>query len=329
MARIALVGYFGWGNFGDELFIKAHQQYLGKTHDLFVANDLLEEPYFSRPVSEIVDESDAVLIGGGDLMNPARVSSLYWDMSWLEKPVFIYGIGVPKQTMKREKVLKHYREFMAHENCKLVVARDVESYNWIKENLNPGDKLTWYPDSVCAMARPEPYKAQDKLLGVVMREHRSLSQDMGPLREMIDEAKRLGYKVRHLVLANGVLGQADLKRAQLIAESDEEVVHSEDLDELCRQIGACSLLATIKFHGMVVATMYGVPSIAMSVTPKNRNFLRMIERPEMLASYTEPSLFKRLSYFPARIPQVVRGSLFRQAKAGYACLSESIERYVS
>lgn len=329
MARIALVGYFGWGNFGDELFIKAHHQYLGKTHDLFVANDLLEEPYFSRPVSEIVGDSDAVLIGGGDLLNPARVSPLYWDMSWLEKPVFIYGIGVPKQTMKRENVLNHYREFIAHENCKLIVARDVESYNWIKENLNPGDKLTWYPDSVCAMARPEPYATEDKILGVVMREHRSLSEDMEPLRRMINEAKQLNYKIRHLVLANGVLGQADLKRAQLIAEPDEEVVHSENLEELCSQVGACSLLATIKFHGMVVATMYGVPSIAMSVTPKNRNFLRMIERPEMLASYTEPSLYQRLSHFPARIPQVVRGSLFRQAKAGYAHLAEAIDRHAS
>src|SRR5699024_7164487 len=128
-----------------------------------------------------------VLIGGGDLVNPARVSPLYWDTTWLEKPVFIYGIGVPKQTMHRENVLNHYRQFMNHENCKLVVARDLESFNWLKENLDPGDKLTWYPDSICAMARPDPYTTEDKVLGVVMREHRSLSEDMEPLREMIDE----------------------------------------------------------------------------------------------------------------------------------------------
>lgn len=328
MSRIALVGYFGWGNFGDELFVKAHQQYLGKKHELFVANDLLEEPYFSRPVTEIVAEADGVLIGGGDLVNPARVSPLYWDMAWLKKPVFIYGIGVPRQTMQREKVLGHYKEFMSHDNCKLVVARDIESYHWLRDNLQLGDKLTWYPDAVCAMGRPEPHPSKEKVLGVVMREHRSLSQDMGPLREMIDKAKKLDYKIRHLVLATGMLGEADLKRAEMIAEPGEEIIHSEDLDELCRQIGACSMLATIKFHGMVVATMYGVPSIAMSVTPKNRNFLRVIERPEMLASYTDSALEKRLSYFPSRIPQVVRGQLFRQAKEGYALLNETLDKHL-
>src|SRR5699024_311228 len=111
--------------------------------------------------------------------------------TWLQKPVFIYGIGVPRQTMRREHVLGHYRDFMNHDNCKLVVARDIESYEWLRDNLQLGDKLTWYPDAVCAMARPEPYDSDEKVLGVVMREHRSLSEDMAPLREMINKAKQL------------------------------------------------------------------------------------------------------------------------------------------
>lgn len=328
MARIGLVGYFGWGNFGDELFIEAHRQYLGSEHELVVANDLLDEPYFSRPVSELVEEFDAILIGGGDLINPARVSKLYWDMAWLRKPVFVFGIGVPRQTMKRENVLSHYREFMNHPNCKLVVARDVESYNWINEVVGCGDKLHWYPDPVCALDRPEPVSSDEKILGVVMREHRSLSDDLSHLRVMIDEAKKLDYKVHHLVLSNMKLGAADLNRARSIAQPDEEVFASENLSELCVRISECSQLATIKFHGMVVAAMYGIPSIAMSVTPKNKNFLKMIERPELLSSYTDPGLYRHLSYYPARIPQLVRGNLYRRAKAGYSLLSERISHHV-
>ncbi len=44
--------------------------------------------------------------------------------------------------------------------------------------------------------------------------------------------------------------------------------------------------------------------IAMSVTPKNRNFLKMIDRAEMLTSYTEPKLKDRLTMYPAPIHQL-------------------------
>lgn len=325
MKKILLVGYFGWGNFGDELFLEAHKQYLGDDYELIVANDLLHAPYFSRPVEEIVSEVDAVLIGGGDLINPVNISGLYWQKAFLAKPVFIFGIGVPNTRRQKAATIEHYREFMQHENCKLVVARDQESHNWIEANLNPGEKLTWYPDPVCALARPAPAKDKGKTLGIVMREHRSLDQDMRPVRALIEHAKSMDYKIKHIVLANKSLGAADLGRAELIREEGEELFVSEDLNELCAQISSCSALATIKFHGMVVATMYGVPSIALSVTPKNRNFLKMIERPEMLESYTNPEVYKRLSYYPSRISGRVRYWLSRESKRGYEHLKKAIK----
>ncbi|MHA2789456.1 polysaccharide pyruvyl transferase family protein [Corynebacterium sp. S7] len=324
MKKILLVGYFGWGNFGDELFLEAHHQFLADEYELIVANDLLEAPYFSRPVEEIVSEVDAVLIGGGDLINPVNVSGLYWQEAFLEKPVFIFGIGVPNTSRQRTTTIDHYRKFMQHENCRLVVARDQESHDWIEKNLEPGDKLTWYPDPVCALNRPAKRTSKDKTLGVVMREHRSLDQDMGPLRDLINQAKSMDYKIKHLVLSNKSLGAADLTRAEIIREEDEELFVSEDLRELCAEVSSCDALASIKFHGMVVATMYGIPTIAMSVTPKNRNFLKMIERPEMLASYTNPELYKHLSYYPAKISGRVRYWLSRESTKGYEHLKSSI-----
>lgn len=323
--KIALVGFFGWGNFGDELFLEAHKQYLGDEYELVVANDLTASPYFSRPVSELVEEVDAVLIGGGDLINPVNVSKLYWREEYLDKPTFIFGIGVPNTKRTRKETIEFYRKFMQHENCKLVVARDQESFDWIDKNLQPGEKLTWYPDPVCALQKPSPRPDKEKVLGVVMREHRSLDPDMSNVRELIDRAKEMDYKVRHLVLATKELGEADFGRAQLIAEPDEEIVRTEDLMALVQEISRCSTLATIKFHGMVVATMYGIPSIAMSVTPKNRNFLRMIERPEMLASYTSDGLASRLSTHPARISKRVRYYLSRESKNGYKRLKAEID----
>lgn len=328
--KIGLVGYFGWGNFGDELFLDAHQQHLSPLYDLTVLHDKLEAPYFQKPVDTYIDDVDAILIGGGDLLNPVRVSDLYWRKEYLKKPVFVYGIGVPNYKWSRANILQHYIDFLTHPNCKLIVVRDVESYNWMKKNIPVDDKLFWYPDAVCAWNRPSVPKSvsTEKVLGVVMRSHRTLTQDLQPLRKMINHAKSLDYKIKHLVLANLELGAADLEQAKLIAEPDEEIFYSESLNEMCQEIASCSMLATIKFHGMVVASMYGVPSVAMSVTPKNRNFLKMIDRPEMLQSYGSEDLYKHISYYPARIHNAVRYKLSKESKLGYEHLIRSLQQHV-
>jgi len=327
--KIGLIGYFGWGNFGDELFVETHKQYLSKKYDLEIVNDLLAEPYFSKSLTEIADTYDAFLIGGGDLINPIRVSQLYWQMDFLKKPVFIYGIGVPNVKWSRENVLQHYRKFFDHQNCKLIVARDIESYNWLKENFELGDKLQWYPDAVCSYNKPKKVDVKEKILGVVIRGHRSFEKgSLVHLRKMIEEAKKKDYVVKHLVLANKKLGKDDLEQTKELAIEGEEIFYSESLEEMCSEISKCSLLASIKFHGMIVATMYGIPTIALSVTPKNKNFLKMLEQPQMLESYNQPLLYQRVPYFPSPIHSLVKGSLYKRSKAGYMHLMNVMEETI-
>ena len=324
--RIGLVGYFGWGNFGDELFLKAHQEQLGDQYELEVVHDLLEAPYFSRPVGEVAEKYDAFIIGGGDLINPRVVSKLYWLEEYLTRPTFVFGIGVPSAAKAKPEALAHYKRFFAHDNVRLTIARDPESEAWIRANIAPKAPLEWYPDTVCAMARPKALSPREKNLGIVMRGHRSLDPDLSHVRALADRARELGYKVRHLVLANLSLGQADLEIAKSIAHDDEEIFTSSSLDEMCQEISGCSMLASIKFHGLIVATMYGVPSIAMSVTPKNKNFLKMIDRRDLLCGYTNEDLPKFLPWQPAPIHPWVRSKLRRDALRGYARLREELQK---
>src|SRR5215204_1579567 len=93
MARVGIVGYFGWGNYGDELFVKAYR-------DLFAGCELVT---FHNAASDTLREDaealiasvDAIVVGGGDLLIPWNVSKIYWDMRYLSKPVHLFGIGVP------------------------------------------------------------------------------------------------------------------------------------------------------------------------------------------------------------------------------------------
>lgn len=167
-----------------------------------------------------------------------------------------------------------------------MVARDPESLQWIRDHVSPTCRAEWYPDPVCAMSRPAAVPSVEKTLGVIVRSHRSMVDDLSNVRLIIDEAKKMGYVVKHLVLGVNITGDSDKEVAEAISQPGEEIIYSGSLEELCVAISGCDLLATIKFHGVVVATMYGVPSIAMSVIPNNRNFLRQVGRPEMLGGYT-------------------------------------------
>jgi polysaccharide pyruvyl transferase WcaK-like protein len=46
----------------------------------------------------------------------------------------------------------------------------------------------------------------------------------------------------------------------------------------------------MKFHGVVVATMYGVPAIALGATTKHRNLMAALGRPDLRVAFTDPSL---------------------------------------
>lgn len=321
-----MVGYFGWGNFGDELFVAAHRQHLDRMVDLHCVHDILQEPYFSRNLADIVNEYDGFLIGGGDLLNPVRMSTLYWRKEFLAKPVFITGLGVPNLKWNRLDILNAYREFFSHENIKLVISRDPESTNWINANIKPRVEAKFFPDPVCSLRRPEATQSREKLLGVVIRSHRSLTGDLSHLRRLIEKAQGMDYKVRHIVLGTDSIGKADYEITKTFALPGEEIIYTESLAEQCRAIGECHALASIKFHGLIVATMYGIPTIALSTTPKNRNFLRMIDRMDLFGGYNQPDLHTRMFHYPARIHQTVRANLFKQSTAGYTQLKEALSQ---
>lgn len=326
--RIGLVGFFGWGNFGDELFVRAHEQHLSEVGEVAVINDLTKKPYFTKPLDQIVDEHDCFVIGGGDLVIPWSVSELYWKAEYLKKPVFVVGVGVPTWGGYKEDKVARYREFFASDMVKTVIARDPESAAWIEKHVQPHADVQFFPDLVCAMDLPEAEKPDEKILGVSLRSRRGGEDDLTQVRRLCERAKKMDYQVRHVVLANQQTGEADEAVIRGFAEDGEEVIAASDEAAMCCAIGECSAYASMKFHGTVVAAMYGVPSIVLSATDKSRNFMRMVERPDLISSIADPRLRMRLPLVPAPIHSLARDRLREQAQAGYAALRAAIRQHV-
>ncbi|WP_193085948.1 polysaccharide pyruvyl transferase family protein [Halomonas sp. FME65] len=330
--KIGLVGYFGWGNFGDELFMEAHKQFLAKDYDLEVVHDKLEQPYFSDSALEKLKSYDGFLIGGGDLVNPNAVSELYWRKEYLEKPIFVHGIGCPNLKVKQSRALNYFHEFFSSESVKHVCLRDVESKKYFDSSVKPKLETVTYPDAVFAMDIPPVNKdPKEKVLGVVLRSHKSLVGEYEQVRKAVDEAKALGYRIRIIVAAFGKLGEGDLAVSKEFSSGGEEVFYSTDLMELCKALGECSLILSMKFHALVVGSMYSVPVIQLSSTQKNRNLFRYMQRPDLLGNYQDADLHRKIPPVPAPIHSLLVKKLKRDAVFGYDSLLASMNEcfYIS
>ena len=300
MARIGLVGFFGWGNYGDELFLHNWQRTIGVHHDVDVVHDVLAAPYFSRPATEIVKDFDALVIGGGDLVIPNKISPLYWNRAWLAKPIYISGVGVPTWIKQQAPdVMERLQNFFQHPNVRHIGARDVESAEWIRRYLTPKVPVVVHADLAFNLTLPPAATFDKPTVAFNLRTHRAGS-DPTALVNVCQTMHDRGYDVVNLVLGTGKTRAGDLEVAQAFPFKDQIILESESIDELSSYLGGLDLLISNKFHGTVVATMYGVSSVVLSATTKSRNLYTRLDRRPLLSSNEDPDMLAKVEL--ARMP---------------------------
>ncbi|GGU27538.1 polysaccharide pyruvyl transferase family protein [Nocardioides albus] len=297
---IGLAGFFGAGNYGDELFLSVYEQYFGDEFELRVLADNMTKPYYDRPLAEIVDEVDAILIGGGDILQPWQADPRYFNHKMLAKPVFVVGIGVPiyRNTQIKPGIIEKHKRFLEHPNVRFIGVRDQPTADWILANISADLDILVAPDMVCSLELPPAEKPEGApILGVVTRFRPNLDEpdDYSRVEEMAGKAMADGWRVRHLILGTMDVGRRDMANADDLDIPGKEVVYTESLDELTRSIGECTAFASMKFHGSVVATMYGVPSIVMIPTNKNRNFMKRIGLGANVSDFAAADLAERFA----------------------------------
>ncbi len=300
--RLGLVGFFGHGNYGDELFLKVFDQFFGEDFDLKIIVDRIEKPYYSRRVEALVDEVDAIVIGGGDLIRPWALDPRWFNTAYLRKPVYMVGLGaaIRPNTVEKDFVIDRYARFFRDPNVRFIGVRDDVSRRWVESRLAPDVEVRSEPDIVCALDLPSVERRPD-LLGIItrLRPNREVPDDYSALEQLALEVMSRGWSVRHIIAGTGLVGERDLANSVDLHVPGKELVASEDLDVLTAAIGECTALASMKFHGSVVATMYGVPSLVLVPTSKNVTFMKRIERADLLAHFEADDLLTRFQPMPA------------------------------
>jgi hypothetical protein len=286
---VGVVGFYGWGNYGDELFWHVFREHLGDAMEL---RNIIGPEARARgiPLRRVVRDLDAVLLGGGDLVIPWRPSR-YWNEALLHRPVFIAGVGVPLWQEPTELGVGRLRRFFRHPAVRLVAARDRRSGDWIAEQLAPPAGVRVVPDLACALTLPEATPPPGPpIFGVNVRNRADGIDDLGLVRELCDRAASRGYRIRRIVLGTGDVGSADMEATTRLGLDGTELVAGDDLEAISRAIGECRVFATMKFHGVVAATLYGRVPISLRRSTKTQNFLTTIARPELLSSIDDPAL---------------------------------------
>jgi hypothetical protein len=296
--RIGLVGFFGWGNYGDELFLQQWVRRLSPRFEAVAVNDLLLPPYMSRGADAVVEDLEALIIGGGDIVLPDKASTLYWNRAWLERDVYVVGVGVPFHDVpQKAEAIVEMGEFFRHPRVRYISARDEESAAWIRQRLRPNVPVRVHADLAFAPDLPPARDyGEGRTLGLVLRRGRfGLSNDYSSLRELVSVAVRRGYTPKIIVLATGRRAAEDREALEGLGIEAAEVIESDDLDVLSSAIGGLDVLVSMKLHGAIIAARYGVPTIALEGNTKNRMLLRGLGLEDLVSEHVpDPHLASRL-----------------------------------
>lgn len=306
-ARLGLVGYFGYGNFGDELFLDVYRKYFYDC-ELIVIPESAHNPIYGNDfgrVEEIVNSVDAIIIGGGDLFIPKYFAQNYFQQVFLRRPIFFNGVGVPLWIGQDPEVIAKMARFASHPNVKRINARDTESVDWLVSKLSPTAPVVHSADMVFSLDLPKVEKdPKKKVFGVITRWDNPGTIRWDRITALCDRARSYGYEVHNIILGTGKIRDDDIEALKEWDYSEMITVDPQDLNEMIKAIARCDVLASTKFHGCVVATAYGIPTITMTTTDKFINLFRGIDRPDLISHFLHDDLVTHLSKYMARIPRI-------------------------
>lgn len=283
--KIGLVGYFGWGNYGDELFLKVYEKYFPDDDFVFFHDPNINK--LKSDLSKIVQIVDVIFIGGGDLIIPWYKSWLYWDKRFLEKPVYIFGVGVPTWGEEKKSVMDHYKQFFNHKNIKWVCCRSNESVTWVKEKLSPTCDVSYFPDIVLSLEFKKNLSNEKRLAIITRKQTKYESKYLSKVARIADDND---LTIRHVVLATGKTSLNDISAVHSFNFPNQDIVYRDSIDALTEELMSADYIVSMKFHGCIVAYKGRIPSISLSRADKFTSFYHDIGNEEFISEQNDSQL---------------------------------------
>jgi polysaccharide pyruvyl transferase CsaB len=294
--RIAISGYYGFGNAGDEAVLAATLGELrtrlpeaepvvlsggpDATRELHQVEARPRWPL--RPLVDAIRSCDLLLSGGGSLLqNETSLASLGYYLLTLDlarnhglpRVIHAQGLGPLHGWLARTLVRRYLLQADA------ICLRDEASVALAEEIGVPSERLTLTADpafllepaseaEIDALLRDAGLEPEDRLVGMVVREWRGAREALSPLAKIARTAAE-DWDARCLVIPFQLPEDAEVSH-ELAALAPgvtllERALHPRALMGL---IGRLDLLVAMRLHALIFAAATEVPAVGLSYDPK-------------------------------------------------------------
>ncbi len=301
--RIALSGYYGFDNAGDEALLSAITMSLKRLRPdleflVFSGNPQktqrlhgVEAVYYMHPLQVLrgLLRSDLLISGGGSIFQDVTSGrSLAYYISvvalakLLGKPVIFYAQGVGPINRPLSRLLMR----LVANRVDLITLRDEDSWQLLREIGVNRPEIRVTSDPVFALRPlPQDYESVDTklaeiinpdkpVLGVSVRQWPALEGYQPELACCLDELALQGYQILFIPMAY----PDDLAASQRVASFMKRpaVLLDEDLSsrEHLALISRMNFIIGMRLHALVFAASMGVPFAGISYDPKVDAFLK-------------------------------------------------------
>ncbi|MEW5767256.1 MAG: polysaccharide pyruvyl transferase CsaB [bacterium] len=292
---VLLSGYYGCGNVGDELILKAILDRFNECDSLEVivasadpaqtAKDYGVKTIDRRHLKAIffrLRDCQALISGGGGLLQDVTSSrSLYYYLGIMElaiilgKPVIIYaqGIGPIRNSINRfitRTVLKR---------ASLITLREEQSAKVLEGLGFNRQDLMVTADPVLSLPSLAPAE-KGKGIGVVIRPLKSRPNLAGRIARILDELAEKFPDIPFTLIP--FHPQYDFDLAQEIKLSMKHKIGifvGYGLSKYIEAIERLDLLIGMRLHALILAAINQVPMVGISIDPKIDSFIQAVDQP--------------------------------------------------
>ncbi len=281
--NVALSGYYGFDNFGDEAILACivdHLRSRGSNVAVISNNPKKTSAMFQvfsvknfniLAVFALLANSDVLISGGGSLLQDVTSfkSLLYYSLvikmaQLLGKKVIIFAQGIgPLQKERSEKIVRGILE-----KADLITVRDEKSLERVK---NWGLKATLVNDPVFSLDLPK-HEADSGIIGVQLRDCKTMNDIL--LNRLADKivSEFPDKKIELYAFQKSV----DLKICKMFEkmlklrnpEIQTEILHSLSQIDFIIKISKLDYMIAMRFHAVLVALKCGVKTLAINYDTK-------------------------------------------------------------
>lgn len=305
VSRIAISGYYGYNNSGDEAVLQSIIMALhaeGEKAGIQVipvvlsanpehtARQYAVEAVHRMRIGEVIAairSCDALISGGGSLLQDATgVATIPYYLGimklaqWLGKATFVYAQGVGP--IGRRLFMPMVRHVFKH--SAYISVRDEGSAQLLQRIGLGSATVSVVPDPVMGfplLQREAPSTGDAPVIGVAVRFWRS---DRHELAQLADALSRLAahrrVRLRLLPFHPPYDEEASsyvLERLAPGARADASIVHGVDSPlAMLEQVAGCDLLIAMRLHALIYAATQHVPMLGISYDPKIDQFLHRL-----------------------------------------------------